>query len=435
MARNTTKKTKAKTKVKVQTPRIRKNMLQDPSWEGCEKWAGDKFSKNKHAAYSYYNQNYKSSDLVDYVYEWMGKQDEYKRPDIRAAKAAKRNSIMPNLGITARMLTMGMPVEHKAYSDWWVSLAGTSDTPPRPFDEYLREKIALAVAEGEEILKTAKQEDKEKSKAYVPSIQERMRETCVEMSVEIEEFLDNLVRKFDSKQVKDFDPVSILRKLQAKPGHVRIIRKWYEGEHQEFYELNNLPTAAKIKKMSAEEQDMIAQLKEGYSHIDKKQAKEWLTVYDKILNACDIVEKEAKTQRAPRKVKAKSPEDLVKKMKFKSSDVELGIASVPPAKLIGANIAVVFNTKNRKLGIYYASNVDPKGLQRAGSGFSVKGTTLVGYNEERSTQKTVRKPADVLKQVKKTTRAKTEKIYGGLTTTETKLNGRFNDETVLLAVF
>jgi hypothetical protein len=433
MARTATKKTK--TKVKTQAPRIRKNMLQDPQWDGAEKWSGEKFSKNKHAAQSYYNQNYKTVDLIDYVYEWMGKQDEYSRTDIRAAKAAKRNSIQPNLGITARMLTMGMPVEHKAYSDWWVSLAGTSDNPPRPFDAFLREKIALAVAEGEEILKTIKQEEAVKNKAYVPSIQERMRETCSDMTEEIEEFIDGLIKKFDSKAVKDFDPLSLLRKAQAKPGHVRILRKWYEGEYQEFYELNNLPSAAKIKKLTDEEQDMIAQLKEGYSHLDKKQAKEWLTVYEKLLNACDIVEKEAKTQRAPRKVKAKSPEDLVKKMKFKSSDVELGIASVPPAKLIGANIALVFNTKNRKLGIYYASNVDPKGLQRAGSGFSVKGTTLVGYDEERSVQKTVRKPADILKQVKKTTRTKTEKIFGGLTTTETKLNGRFNDETVLLAVF
>lgn len=433
MARTATKKTKAK--VKIQAPRIRKNMLQDPQWDGAEKWSGEKFSQHKHAAYSYYNQNYKTSDLVDYVYEWMGKQEEYKRTDIRAAKVAKRNSLQPNLGIMARMLTMGMPVEHKAYSDWWVSLAGTSDTPPRPFDAFLRERIELAIKEGQEILKTVKQEEAAKNNAYIPSIQERMRETCGDMTDEIEEFLDGLVRDFDSKKAKDFDPITIFRKVQAKPGHVRIIRKWYEGEYQEFYELNNLPSASNIKKLSEKEQDEIAQLKEGYSHIDKKQAKEWLTVYEKILNACDIVEKEAKTQRAPRKVKAKSPEDLVKKLKFKTSDVELGIASVPPAKLIGANIALVFNAKNRKLGIYYASNVDPKGLQRAGSGFSVRGTTLVGYDEDRSVQKTLRKPADVLKEIKKTTRAKTEKIFSGLTTTETKLNGRFNDETVLLAVF
>lgn len=428
-------KKKAKPKIKLQAPRIRKNLLKDPEWDGAEKWSGEKFSKHKHSAHSYYNQNYKTSDLVDYVYEWMGKQEEYTKLDIRAAKAAKGKSVMSSLGIIARMLTMGMPATHQAYSDWWVSLAGTSDNPPRPFDAYIRDKVALAIEEGTELLKNAKAEDTEKAKIYVPSIQERMRETCSVMAEDLDEVIDNLIANFDSKQIKDFDPVGILRKQQAKPGHVRIIRKWYEGEHQEFHELNNLPTPAKIKKLSEEKQDDIEQLKEGYAHLSKSQAKEWLDLYEKILNACDIVERESKTQRAPRKIKAKSPEDLIKKMKFKSSDVGYGIASVPPAKLIGANIAVVFNTKNRKLGIYYASNVDPKGLMREGSGFSVKGTTLTGFDEARSQQKTLRKPADILKQVKKTTRPKTVKIYEGLTTTETKLNGRFNDETVLLAVF
>ena len=428
-------KKKSKPKIKVQAPKIRKNMLQDPQWDGCESWSGEKFSNHKHMAYSYYNQNYKTSDLVDYVYEWMNKQEEYTKMDVRAAKAAKGKSIMSNQGITARMLTVGMPTTHQAYSDWWVSLAGTSDTPPRAFDDFLREKIALAIEDGNKYLQTVKEEDSKKANVYVPSIQERMRETCSVMAEDLDQFIDSMIDNFDSKQVKDFDPVSILRKLQAKPGHVRIIRKWYEGEHQEFHELNNLPTPAKIKKLSEEKQDDIEQLKEGYAHLSKSQVKDWLTVYEKISNACDIVERESKTQRAPRKVKAKSPEDLIKKMKFKSSDVDYGIASVPPAKLIGANIAVVFNTKNRKLGIYYASNVDPKGLMREGSGFSVKGTTLTGFDESRSLQKTLRKPADILKQVKKTTRAKTVKIYEGLTTTETKLNGRFNDETVLLAVF
>ena len=126
---------------------------------------------------------------------------------------------------------------------------------------------------------------------------------------------------------------------------------------------------------------------------------------------------------------------MVKKLQYKMSDTDYGIASVPPSSLIGANIAVVYNTKNRKLGIYYASNVDPKGLMREGSGFGVKGTTITGYDEEKSVQKTLRKPKETLGIVKKTTRAKTVKTFQELTTTDTKLNGRFNKETILLAVF
>jgi hypothetical protein len=74
-------------------------------------------------------------------------------------------------------------------------------------------------------------------------------------------------------------------------------------------------------------------------------------------------------------------------------------------------------------------------LGRDGSGLSVKGTTLQGYNEEKSVQRTVRKTDEFLPQIKKTTKSKTEKLFQTLKTTETKLNGRFNNETVILAVF
>ena len=75
------------------------------------------------------------------------------------------------------------------------------------------------------------------------------------------------------------------------------------------------------------------------------------------------------------------------------------------------------------------------GQQREGSGLSVKGTTIIGYDEEKSVQRTIRKTAEFLPQLKKATRAKTEKLIQSLKTTETKLNGRINGETILIAAF
>jgi hypothetical protein len=422
-------------KVKVQQPRIRKSLLQDPSWEGVERWNGEKFSRNMHHARQYYLQNYATNDLIDFTYEWMGRQERYTRHDIRAAKAAKTKLITTNVGVTARMLSMGMPDVHEKYNEWWTSLKGTGDNTPRPFSEFVIRRIGEAIADGKEILKTAKIEETKKINVHVPSIQERIRETCGDMVVEIEEFLDQFMRSPDSVNVVDFDPLTLLRRKQAKPGHARVIKKWYQGEYDEFQELANLPTPAQMKKFTDEQADQIAQLKEGYAHLSVKQRKDWLSVFQKIMDACEILDKEAKTQRAPRKVKAKSPEDQVKSLKFKISESKYGIASVPPAKIIGASVAVVFNVKTRKLGIYYASNTDPKGLQRVGTGFSVKSTTLQGFDTERSVQKTLRKPEEQLTQVKKTTRAKAEKFLETVSTTETKLNGRFNEDVVLLAVY
>jgi hypothetical protein len=133
-----------------------------------------------------------------------------------------------------------------------------------------------------------------------------------------------------------------------------------------------------------------------------------------------------KQTRAVRKPKQKSAQELVKKMKFKSSDPDLGIASVNPAEVIDATAIVVFNCKNRKLGIYYAEDH---------ATIKVKGTTLQFFDEAKSLQKTVRKPQEILPHWKKITKHKLEPQFSYLKTTETKLNGRINEDTVILKVF
>lgn len=324
------------------------------------------------------------------------------------------------------------------FSHWAVTAAMLEKNPdivPDAYKSGIVKWIATLREEAKEIIAEKKTEEKVKKNVYVPSIQERMRETCAAIAEDIEEEVDNFIKTPTVEILKSFDPLAILRKKQTKPGHARMIRSWYTGEYNELYELNNLPSAAAIKKMTEAEADSIEQLKEGYRHLSVKDKKAQLEFFQKIIDACEIVEKEAKTTRTPRKVKAKSPEDLVKKLKFKTSDAKYGIASVPPANIVGANIALIFNCKTRKLGMYYASNTDPKGLQREGSGLSVKGTSVVGYDENRSVQKTIRKPEEILPQIKKTTRSKTEKLFESIKTTDTKLNGRFNEETILIAVF
>jgi uncharacterized alkaline shock family protein YloU len=171
--------------------------------------------------------------------------------------------------------------------------------------------------------------------------------------------------------------------------------------------------------------DQVEQLEEGFAHYSTAQKKAALEMYKKILDACDMIITTQKATKKPRKVKEKSADQLVAKMKYKKIDSDYGIASVSPSGLIGAVCAVVFNTKNRKLGVYVSVDED---------GFKVRGTTLLNYNEETSLQKTLRKPQEQLNTFKKTTKARTVKQFEGIKTTETKLNGRFNAETIILAV-
>ena len=418
-------------KKKTSAPRRGNKKIMAPSFDNWEKLDGVDFHRLKMSVNDFYYRNFKHTDTIEWCFQWMN-QNEYTKQEVQNAKKAIKHEQV--LGVRCKMLLDGCPDFNQKEDDYWQSCAGTGGNI-RPMTEWIKDKIEKAIAAGSSIIAEKKVEDSKKKNIHIPSIKERLQDTCGGMTESIEEFVDNFCRNPDKIALSKFDPVSTLRKLNAKPGHARMIRGWYTDEKNEYVELLNQPTPAQKKKMSEYDLDMLEQLKEGYSHLSKAEAKMFLEMFSKIVTACEIIEAEAKTTRKPRKIKIKSPEDLTKNIKFKTSDTQYGIASVSPAKLIGANIAVVFNCKTRKLGIYYASNIDPKGLGRPGSGFNVKGTTLQGYDETKSVQRTIRKPNEFLPQVKKTTRSKTEKLFATIKTTEIKLNGRFNTDTILLAVF
>ena len=424
-------KTKRK-KPRLPSERISKGRLQDPSWEGAEQWSGEKIHFAITAATDYYYKNYKGTVLIDYAYQWM-LENGYDKHDVKCAKAARAGTSLGSVvGYYCRMLTMGCPDTHKGHDDYWASLPGTMGDRVKPHSEFLNKKIKAAIEDGkpyiEEAERLAAKEAKLNSRPK-PTIQELLHNAALNMVYDIETFLDEWTRAdYDIKMGKEFDPVSILRKEGVKQAHARIIRKCYIDSVNEFTELNT-------KVAKEDKDDMRLQLEEGYAHMSPATQKGCLEVYRKITDACDIVEAESKVNRKPRKTRTKSPEDLVKKLKFKQSDADYGLASILPADIIYSRMLVVFNTKNRKIGVYYASNIDPMGQQREGSGLSVKGTTIIGYDETKSLQRTIRKTAEFLPQLKKATRAKTEKLFQTLKTTETKLNGRINGETILLATF
>jgi hypothetical protein len=69
---------------------------------------------------------------------------------------------------------------------------------------------------------------------------------------------------------------------------------------------------------------------------------------------------------------------------------------------------------------------------REGSGLSVKGTTIIGFNEEQSIQKTIRKPEEKLTEFKSAGKRKLEKFLDEINAVDIKLNGRINADTILL---
>ena len=122
----------------------------------------------------------------------------------------------------------------------------------------------------------------------------------------------------------------------------------------------------------------------------------------RFIDACEIIIGESKATRKQRKKKPVSVDKQVAKLKFKQTDAGLGITSVNPANIIGATMAVIYQCKYRKLGVYVADDE---------RGFKVKGTTVLNFNEKDSTKKTLRKPKEQLNFAKKATKHKFGKWF------------------------
>jgi hypothetical protein len=83
----------------------------------------------------------------------------------------------------------------------------------------------------------------------------------------------------------------------------------------------------------------------------------------------------------------------------------------------------VYNVKTRKLGKYVAEEAQV---------MQVKGTSLLFYDTDKSVQKTLRKPEETIKEFKKAGKVKLRTFMDDIKTTDIKLNGRLNSDTIIL---
>jgi hypothetical protein len=202
----------------------------------------------------------------------------------------------------------------------------------------------------------------------------------------------------------------VLKAKQAKAAHTRIIKSFYEGNLQELIEVANTKDE---------------QLKEGYSHLTKAHLKKITAFYQEVVSACDMLGQEAKVNRKPRAKKPTDKSKIVGKLKYMKTNEPLKLVSVNPEDIIGAQELWIYNSKTRKLGRYVAEEFKELG---------VKGTTITGFSESKSIQKTIRKPEEKLKEFKAAGKVALRKFLDDINATDARMNGRLNEETVLLKV-
>ena len=389
------------TKQQVNAHRTRAVKDNSPNWEGCGAWDGDQFHRYFVNAMTYYRLESEIRSFKPTVIKWM-ESIGCAKSDISAMKKVKDNRINTTMGAVAHCLTRGMTPQRDDFNKG------------RDTTVWLRSEIVKVLAEGKDDVDpeaAAAEKEAAKKDVYTPSIQDRLRETACRMTEEIEDAIESWQADADNFDPKAFKMLNLLKGKGAKAAHARIIKTFYERD------------LAELEELAGGKAD--PQLVEGYSHRTKKQIRTLISFYQEIHAACDMLAQEAKVNRAPRAKKTVPVEKIVGKLKYMKQNEPLKLVSINPADIIGAKELWIFNTKSRKLGRYIAKEYTE---------LSVKGTAIIGFDENTSIQKTIRKPEEKLKEFKAAGKVALRKFLEDINATDTKLTGRINEETILLKV-
>ena len=393
---------KAATKTRVTKKQViahRTRAVKDtsPTWDGCETMTAEEFHKHFRNAMNYYRLEADSKTFKPAVLKWMATVGCTKE-DIAAFKRTKDNRCGTTMGAVASCLNRGMPAVRADFNDG------------RDTAEWLRNAIVKVIAEGKDDIDEETKVEVKKD-VYTPSIQERVRESAYRMTEEIENALESWEKDAENFDPKAFKVLNLLKAVEAKAAHARIIKEFYGR------------MLAELEELASGKAD--EQLREGYSHRSKKQIKSLIAFLQEVDSACTMLSQEAKVNRKPRAKKSVPAEKVVAKLKYKKTDEALKLVSVNPTDILGAKELWVFNTKTRKLGKYVAKEY---------SELSVKGTGIINFDENASVQKTIRKPEEKLKEFKAAGKVQLRKFLEDINATDTKMNGRLNEETILLKV-
>lgn len=314
-----------------------------------------------------------------------------------------------------------------AFSHWAtvVQLRETRpDLIPEVYNIKFNQWIDQLIVDGSAVAEEKKAEETVKKNVHVPTIQERISEQSQEACQTIEDWLEGYLIDASTFDPRGLDFANHFAKYKVTQAHARKIKKYYSGWLEEAQAVADLPTAAQIAKIKDEhEADLATQLREGYAHVKKADAKKWLEALENLMSALDMIIDSAKATRKTRAKKAPSKEKMVAKLQYKDKDERYQIVSVNPMEIIDATEVWVFNTKTRKLGKYVAEQHTT---------IKIKGTTLQFYDEAASVQKTLRKPEETLKEFKRANKVALRKFLDNINSVEIKLNGRLNTDTIIL---
>mgnify|MGYP000603638498 CR=1 FL=1 len=374
---------------------------EEPVWDKCEKWPIEKFMKERSRMLSFYNYYCSSKDLFPDLIKWMNN-NSYTKEQINNIKSLGEKAVNFTTMKLARAMNLGMIHTREDALEYAKDKAGISTKEAHNDIEYVKTNINSALSNV--VVKVTNDELVSDVKTISPieRLSNKINSTVIS---ELETMIDE--NGWTEKQTK-VDGINLIGIFKANNIPVKGLKEVYDW--LERYKMSLQAALDKDNEFDVE----------GWAFTSRVGIKNRLKAISSMIDQCDKYSSASKTVRKPRAKKVKDASTQVKNLKYKESDTDYGIQSVSPLSIPGCNKVITFNTKYRKLSVYYAE-----------SPIEVKGTSLKNFNEH-SYSTTLRKPNDILPILCNKTDKQITKALEALTTKKTKANGRINSETVIL---
>ena len=370
-------------KIKLLNPRSSDtNILgMEPTWQvQPTEYRTSRLSK----AFSWYNYFYGKKDARDMIVNYLELQD--RKADVRTLKSIPDSAIRLTTGWLCRMKMVGLEL---------------SETEQIKLDNLLKE--ILTSKQTEEVESEPAAEGPAK-----PNIQDRLREKVGECAAELDGMFDEFMMA-GAKMSADYKPIMVIRGMNVVPQMISEISNRWKRKLAEFEE-------------AVEGKDPL--LVEAYSYLTKIQLRNCVKFCEAVINDCGAYVQIKKVERKPRKVRAVPPEKRAAKFKIMAEFAELKLKSLPAASLVDKAEAWLYDTKKRKL-IHVVADSHTQA-------FTVKNNSIIGFSTVETQQKTLRKPAEVVKAVQAAGKPAARKLFKDIKATETAWNARGTENLVIL---
>jgi hypothetical protein len=372
-------------------------------WKDVDGLTDEELNIKLSVALNFYANNIDKKDIKKDLFVFLKEQKKLNRKE-QAIVRANADEITFSAYKVARIANLGFPLN-----------SGVGKSILSFIDEQTKRAIALGTPS----------DDNDTTKPAKPTLTPLER---IEINVgetiltELEIMLDTWMED-TSKKGEPIDLANLVKTVGIPLQGYRYIHTWLDQYISEIHDALNGTDEYAV---------------ESYSHLRKPVLRSWNKSLLKMKDAVESLEgKQKEIKRKTRKKRVKKPANAfvarqrlkkkVDKVKYLVEFPELGLKSIGPESIIGAQVLYIYNTKMKKFGCVKAMNRD---------GLDLKGTSVTNFDEKVSFNVRLRKPEEFLKEfANSSTLKQVENIIDKVKTKRTHQTGRLNEHVIILKTF